>query len=229
MKLHPSQWTIGTRSVVFGAHCLPLHWLFVARGWIHLNGFPSDPRIWCAFVLHDVGYIGKPNMDGDEGEAHVFTGAKILGWLFDYGGYNASWFARTIGWLIGAVFGPRAPDGFSARGLTWYCFSFYHSRFMAKRYGFPPSPLCFADKLVPTFEPHWLYLPRVRASGELREYMDSGGTPRPSKGWETKPYSDDPLRQIEWYRAMGDYMYRWVQAHKGGSEDTWTQPPAPAA
>ena len=31
---------------------------------------------------------------------------------------------------------------------TWYCFSFYHSRFMAKRYGHRVSKLCIADKLA---------------------------------------------------------------------------------
>jgi hypothetical protein len=232
MNLQPRTWNIGTRSVVFGAHCLPLHWLFVARGWISLYGFPIDPRIWCAFVLHDVGYIGMPNMDGDEGELHPMGGAKIMRWLFDCGEWDSSWFANSVGRLIAIVFGRHAPRSITPnvfgnlvadRSWSWYCFAFYHSRFMAKRYGIAPSPLCFADKLVPTYEPAWLYLPRVRFTGELREYMDTGGTPRPSKGWTTRPYSDDRRAQAEWYKAVGDYMLTWVLHHRYGADDTWTQ------
>jgi len=40
---------------------------FVAWGWWTLYGFPFDPRLWVAFFVHDLGYIGKPNMDGPEG------------------------------------------------------------------------------------------------------------------------------------------------------------------
>ncbi|MCP5119864.1 MAG: hypothetical protein GY953_54390, partial [bacterium] len=40
-----------------------------------------DPRLWAAFFLHDIGYWGKPNMDGAEGETHVELGARILGRL----------------------------------------------------------------------------------------------------------------------------------------------------
>jgi hypothetical protein len=32
-----------------------------------------------AFFLHDIGYLGKPNMDGPEGEEHVLLGAKLMG------------------------------------------------------------------------------------------------------------------------------------------------------
>jgi hypothetical protein len=218
-KLNPNNWTIGSRSVAFGAHCFLTHWYFVARGWICLYGFPLDPRIWCAFALHDVGYIGMPNMDGDEGEAHVFGGAKIMAWLFDYGMWNSSWFADTIGRELGFLFGRRAPGD-----LTWYCFTFYHSRFMAKRYHTSPSPLCYADKLVPSYEPWWFYLPRVRLTGELREYMGEPGAPtrQASAGWVTVPYSDDPYAQRLWYRQLREYMVRWVFAHKDGKADTWT-------
>lgn len=69
---------VGTKSVLFGAHCFLLHPFFVALAWIKLYGFPYDPRIWIAFLVHDLGYLGKPNMDGAEGETHVEFGAKIM-------------------------------------------------------------------------------------------------------------------------------------------------------
>jgi hypothetical protein len=70
---------IGTRSVIYGAHQFVLHPLFVALAWWKLYSFPFDPRLWVAFFVHDLGYIGKPNLDGPEGESHVELGAAIMG------------------------------------------------------------------------------------------------------------------------------------------------------
>lgn len=80
---------IGTRSVLFGVHQFAIHPWIVAIAWWKLYGFPCDLRLWIAFLVHDVGYIGKPNMDGAEGETHVEAGAKLMGWLF---GENWYWF-----------------------------------------------------------------------------------------------------------------------------------------
>ena len=74
--------TVGTKSVLAGAHCFLVHPFFVARGWKRLFGFPWDPRLWFAFTLHDVGYVCRDNMDGPSGEEHVILGARIMGWLF---------------------------------------------------------------------------------------------------------------------------------------------------
>lgn len=80
--------TVGTKSVLFGAHCFFLHPWFVALAWWKLYGFPFDPRLWIAFFVHDLGYIGKPNMDGDEGELHPYLGARIMLRLFGYRWYK---------------------------------------------------------------------------------------------------------------------------------------------
>jgi len=69
---------IGTKSVLFGAHCFMLHPLFVFAGWWKLYGFPIDPRLWLVFFLHDLGYWGKPNMDGPEGERHPEWAARVM-------------------------------------------------------------------------------------------------------------------------------------------------------
>jgi len=61
---------IGTKSVVFGAHCFFIHPWFVFIAWWKLYGFPWDIRLWFCFFLHDLGYWGKPNIDGIEGELH---------------------------------------------------------------------------------------------------------------------------------------------------------------
>ena len=78
---------IGTKSILFGAHQFLIHPLFVAFSWWRLYGFPFDLRLWMAFFLHDMGYWGKPNMDGKEGEQHPFWAANIL-----YSLFGESWY-----------------------------------------------------------------------------------------------------------------------------------------
>lgn len=73
---------IGTKSVLFGAHCFFIHPWFVAVSWWKLFGVPLDPRLWVAFFVHDLGYWRKPNMDGPEGETHVELGAIVMDNLF---------------------------------------------------------------------------------------------------------------------------------------------------
>lgn len=91
---------IGTKSVLYGAHQFLIHPLFVAYAWWKLYGFPLDPRLWLAFFLHDLGYWGKPNMDGVEGESHPVFAAKIMGALFgddwsDFCLYHSRFYAKT--------------------------------------------------------------------------------------------------------------------------------------
>jgi hypothetical protein len=90
-------WSIGTKTLLFGYHQLLLHPLFVAIAWWKLYGFPWDLRLWAAFFLHDIGYFGKPNMDGVEGSAHPFIGAEIMYILFDQPWYDfCLYHSRTI-------------------------------------------------------------------------------------------------------------------------------------
>ncbi len=179
---------VGTKSILFGAHQFLLHPLFVVRAWWKLYGFPWDPRLWAAFFIHDLGYWGKPNMDGLEGERHVELGANIM----------------------------------SNFGKEWRDFCLYHSRFYAKRDGKPFSRLCVADKLSIVLTPAWLYLPAVRATGEIHEYMklaDSRTQADEPKYASMNTYSDD---QRQWYANVQEYLRRWVEEHKDGREDTWT-------
>lgn len=69
---------IGTKSVLYGAHAFYLHPWFVAWAWWKLYGFPWKPWLWVMFFVHDLGYWGKPNMDGPEGERHPWFGAHVL-------------------------------------------------------------------------------------------------------------------------------------------------------
>jgi len=94
--------TIGTKSLLYGAHQFVLHPLFVALGWWKLYGAPLDPRLWITFFVHDLGYLGKPNMDGPEGESHPELGAWIMEKLFgkqwgDFCRYHSRSTARNDG------------------------------------------------------------------------------------------------------------------------------------
>lgn len=93
---------VGTKSVLYGAHCLLLHPWFVAEAWRRLYGFPWDPRLWAAFFVHDLGYVGKPDMDGPEGESHPEFGARVMGALFgsewaDFTRYHSRFLAKRDG------------------------------------------------------------------------------------------------------------------------------------
>lgn len=145
---------IGTKSILFGAHQFAIHPWFVALGWWKLYGFPWDPRLWVAFFVHDLGYIGKPNMDGLEGETHPILGAHLMEFF----------------------------DIFSecSHGSDWRTFTLYHSRFLAKRDGARFSKLCVADKLAIALTPKWLYLILTNLTGEIHEYMQGKSARTPA-------------------------------------------------
>lgn len=142
---------IGTKSVLYGAHCLLIHPVFVLIAWIKLYGWPWDPRLWIAFFVHDLGYWGKPNIDGEEGVTHPELGAFLM----------HKWFDRSF-----------KVNGSTLRPLYWYNLCYYHSRSLSKKDGRPCSKLYAADKLAMALEPKWLYLPRVNWTGEINEYME---------------------------------------------------------
>ena len=71
---------LGTRSVLFGVHQFIWHPITVWLAWVDLFGFPAFWQVVCIFV-HDIGYIGKSNMDGPDGHEHPELGAKIAGFL----------------------------------------------------------------------------------------------------------------------------------------------------
>lgn len=67
---------IGTKSLLFGAHW-PLHNVAVALAWKWLYGTWPTVRELAAIALHDVGYVGCPEMDGPVGTTHPRLGAEI--------------------------------------------------------------------------------------------------------------------------------------------------------
>lgn len=191
---------VGTRSLLFGVHQFALHPWFVAAAWWHLYGFPWDPRLWVAFLVHDWGYWGRSDMDGEEGEYHPILGARLMAALFDRvpdllrrrpQRLDYTFDRRTF------FFGP------------WGEFALLHSRFFARMLGAPPSRLCYADKFAIVLTPWWVYLPLARLTGELDEYMTRGRDPHGKYANEGQT-SESPR---EWHRQMQNFVRRWVESN----------------
>lgn len=223
---------IGTKSVLFGAHCFFIHPIFVFIAWWKLFGFPYDPRLRIAFIVHDLGYFGKPNMDGEEGESHPYLGAKIVRYFFDknynkivkidgnrelscHRGVNSNSFNSncSCGYC-------KASARFYDECNYWYNFTLYHSRFLAKRNDAKYSKLCVADKYAICLTPSWLYVPMATATGEIKEYMkDFEKSNYTSPTFEGKRKFDS---RYEWHKAVKKYVKSWVEEHKDMKDDLWT-------
>ena len=199
---------VGTKSLLLGAHQFILHPIALFIAWWRLFGFPWDPRLWVAFVVHDWGYWGKSSMDGEDGKLHPELGGWIMHNLFDSG-----------------EFGLRCPTAFRSpsgrcepTAWRWDCnywgrFTKLHSRSYAKLTGFHESRLCHADKLAAVLWPAWLYVTLTRLTGEIHEYMQNAKqrvADHPEWDQETKRKftSDDPY---EWYSGIRAWLRRYVR------------------
>lgn len=188
---------IGTKSVLFGAHQFLIHPWFVAWGWWKLYGFPFDPRLWVAFFVHDLGYIGKPNMDGPEGETHVELGARIMGLLFgakweNFSRYHSRFYAKR--------------DGVPFSRLC-----------VADKLAISLTPAWLYLPLVNlTGEVHE-YM-------NLADTRNLAGEPRFEPKYASMKTHDD--RQAVWYARVQEYCRLWAYEHQDGRDDTWTPAPS---
>jgi hypothetical protein len=139
---------IGTKSVLFGVHQFLWHPLTVGYAWRRLFKVWPTWREWVCIFVHDLGYWGKPNIDGPEGRQHPVAGAWLASALVDRSG-----------------------------SLTYFDLPLYHSREFAKQNGEEPSLLCWADKYCVTVEPRWFYRLRAKLSGEVHEFRSQAPKP----------------------------------------------------
>ena len=137
---------MGTRSVLYGVHQIFWHPLTVAAAWRRLYGAWPKWWEWVAICLHDVGYVGKSEMDSADGITHPELGARLT--------------KKIVGLCSSKS---RAEEAFRL--------SLYHSSHYARVAGQPVSRLYLPDKASILVEPEWLYLLRARLSGEIREYV----------------------------------------------------------
>lgn len=152
---------LGTKTILFGVHCLPVHAFFMALAWLKLYGLRKeffDPRLHLSFLIHDIGYWGSKSLDGDDGRLHPILGAEIMGFLFGY---------------------------------DWWLFNITHSGSMLEILNkdgkdYKPSKLYAADKLASPLYPKWLYKFLSNLSGEWREYcMGQFGEIRSFDEWHS--------------------------------------------
>ena len=110
-------------------------------------------------------------------------------------------------------------------GPEWGDFCLLHSRYYAKKHGRAISRLCVADKLAITLEPWWFYLPRVIASGEIKEYLAyARGHVKSNHGdCANSGYAEKSVTVRGWHQAMCEYLTGWVEVHRDGRQDTWTK------
>lgn len=74
--------TTGTKSLLFGVHQFIWHPITVWIAWIWLfRKLPTFRETVC-IIVHDWGYLGKAQMDDEEGIQHPEFGAVIAGKLF---------------------------------------------------------------------------------------------------------------------------------------------------
>ena len=141
---------VGTKSLLWGVHAFWFHPIAVLLAWIELYGLPNWKELVC-IIVHDWGYFGSPNMDGNEGEMHPWFGAYITDFLFD------------------------KSNGLMENG-SYSLLCLYHSRHLSRAMRATPSKLCWADKLSIKYDPWWFYIPRAILSGELQEYRALHGS-----------------------------------------------------
>lgn len=185
---------VGTRSVLFGGHAFWLHPWIVAAAWTRLYGFPWDPRLWLAFFVHDLGYIGKPNMDGEAGEAHPELGAKVLRF---FGGWP--WYYFVL--FHSRFYVKKYREGWGG----FYVYADIRGKTLSEP---QPSRLCYADKVALTMTPSWLHILLCRLSGELDEYMD------PEMHQDGGKYEGERhqiyRKPTVWYDSVKEFIRGWV-------------------
>lgn len=146
----------GTKSILFGVHQFIWHPITVARAWRFLyRRKPSLDELICIWV-HDLGYWGCPNMDGEEGKRHPARGASIA--------------EKLVYWRHRYVL--RHSNGFSRyQAAKAYLRCALHSSSYAKLHNEKVSDLYLPDKVSILCEPGWFYRLRARLSGEGDEFV----------------------------------------------------------
>jgi hypothetical protein len=98
----------------------------------------------------------------------------------------------------------------------WARFALYHSRFYAKRSHSQVSRLCIVDKMATALVPWWLYLPMVKATGEMHGYMAISDVLGTDDHNPTKTARD-------WHSGMQRFLVKYVEQHKNLPEITMPQ------
>lgn len=185
---------IGTKSVLFGAHQFLIHPWFVAYAWWKLYGFPFDPRLWIAFFIHDLGYVGKTNMDGPDGERHPEFAAKIMGFLF----------GKT--WSDFCLYHSRFRAKKDKRQYSKLC--------VADKLAIALEPWWF-------YLPRVIFSGEIKEYMKLGSSRESKYANEPGQAY-TKALKADGTKK-GWFKACSWYCDKWAYEHRNIKDDNWTQ------
>jgi hypothetical protein len=170
----------GTLSILFGVHQFIWHPITVARAWHHLYGKWPTWTQWVAIFCHDLGYLGKPDMDGTRGKTHPVAGANL---------------ACDIVYYIGRlVYRNKHDAALMAESTRELCL--WHSTHYAEQQGGVVSELYLPDKVCVLFDPPWFYKLRGKISGEIYEYVENQNRQR----WMTGQDEFTVDQWLTWYR-----------------------------
>jgi hypothetical protein len=187
---------IGTRSVLYGVHAFWLHPFLITIGWWRLYGFPWDPRLWVAFFVHDLGYWGKPNMDGPEGESHPELGAAIM----------RRWFGEE--WGDFCLCHSRCYAKRINKPVSRLCHADKYVIILEPTWLYLPRTMATGEV--------WEFIEVARKRADVIH-----GPSDPLNAAERADFASGEPRR--WHRSVKSYMRRWLTEHKDGAADTWTR------
>lgn len=181
---------VGTKSLLFGVHQFLWHPWTVGRAYRHIYKRWPTFEEWLCILVHDWGYWGSENMDGEQGKKHPERGALIACTLVYYWYRLKFVLSRKIKYkhLIALMY---AGDAFER--------TLYHSSHYVRMHGAKPSSLYLPDKVSILFEPRWWYLLRAKLSGEIYEYI------------ENSPFKELNVHPIIWYFWYRNSVKRKLQ------------------
>jgi len=189
---------VGTRSILIGAHQFLIHPLYVAKAWRLLYGPPRDPRLWLAFFLHDLGYWGRHDLDGPDGERHVEWAARVM-----------RPFGRDWSWLC------LLHSRYYARSVNLppsrLCAADKLAMTLEPEWLYLPRVILSGEC--------WEYLHEF-AFGKYGGHGSVDITRQELQARRLTPRVWRALRT--WYRHTRAYLREWAYEHADGRADTWT-------
>lgn len=180
----------GTRSLLWGTHNPVLHGWCLFAAWRRLYGFPYDVRLWLAFLVHDVGYWGMPNINGPEGETHPSSGGDLMTrWFGEEWGLftwcHSRHYAARIG-MAGRESQLCAADKLAITVLPAWCYLL----------------IATASREIAEYVPEWQ---RYMRENTERDYPEA-------HGYRRLPFF--PVAYQDFYAWCSAHYRRWAMEHR---------------
>ncbi len=174
---------IGPKSVLFGVHQFVWHPVTVALAWKRVHRRWPNWKELIAIAMHDLGYIGCSDMDGESGSVHP-SRSCLLWW--------------TAAYRIAKLIPSKHQAAFDAIASDISDLIEGHSGKHCKDLGLIPSDLYLPDKVSVLYDPDWFYLLRSWLTGEIHEYV--GNSPVSKRDGET--YFIATRRWLTYYKVL---------------------------